>query len=389
MNTDPVNENLSVEKLAPISMPPEGSPTPRKAHLLVKKTPKAYVWFAWILKFSATCYLAVLILMILLESSLVFPGSPSTAGDWSHPGIALEEVVFVSADGTQLHGFFFPNPKSDQYLLFCHGNGENIATIASEMDLLRKQLNVSVFAFDYRGYGKSGGSPWEEGVLADGEAAAVWLADRSQQPIENLIIMGRSLGGGVAVHLASLVDPQALILDRTFSSTVDVAADRYWWLPVRYVMRNQFWSIVRIKRYEGPLFQMHGDKDEVIPIWSGKKLFTASPSEDKFFMEIADLYHNDPWPQEFLGQLDGFLNGEEEQPSKESLIKANTPTPNLNGNATEVIPIAPEAIPLNLNIEKQSRSSGLFDSTSLSSRVSRSCVPSSSNAICNSRGKDA
>jgi fermentation-respiration switch protein FrsA (DUF1100 family) len=277
----------------------------------VKETPKGYIVFAWLLKFSATCYLAILILMILLEPSMVFPGSPISAGDWNHPGIVLEEIDFVSGDGTKLSGYFFPNPKSDQYLLFCHGNGENIATIAGEMDLLRKKLNVSVFAFDYRGYGKSEGSPWEEGVLADGEAAAAWLANRSQQPIEDLIIMGRSLGGGVAVHLAAVLDPQALILDRTFSSTVDVVAERFWWLPVRYVMRNQFWSIVRINRYLGPLFQMHGDKDESIPLWSGKKLFMSSPSEDKYFMEIPGLYHNDPWPAEFLDKLEGFLNGQD------------------------------------------------------------------------------
>jgi len=308
MNTDPNKQSSEL-----LSTLPDGLPTPRKPHLLVKETPKAYVWAAWILKFSATCYLAVLIGMILLESSLVFPGAPITAGDWSHPGIELEEVDFVSADGTKLYGYFFPNPKSDQYLLFCHGNGENIAMIAGEMDLLRKKLNVSVLAFDYRGYGKSAGSPGEEGVLADGEAAASWLANRSQQPIEDLIIMGRSLGGAVAVHLASVLDPQALILDRTFSSTVDVAAERYWWLPVRYVMRNQFWSIVRIKRYAGPLFQMHGDVDESIPLWSGIKLFMASPSEDKFFMEVKGLYHNNPWPQKFLDKLKVFLSGEDDQ----------------------------------------------------------------------------
>jgi uncharacterized protein len=379
MNNEPINKESAKIESEPKSTPPAGLPTPPKARLLVKETPKAYVWLAWILKFSATCYLAILILMILLESSLVFPGSPIAAGDWSHPGIALEEVDFLSTDGTQLHGFFFPNPKSDQFLLFCHGNGENIATIASEMDLLRKQWNVSVFAFDYRGYGKSGGSPGEEGVLADGEAAAKWLANRSQQPIENLIIMGRSLGGGVAVHLASVVDPQALILDRTFSSTVDVAADRYWWLPVRYVMRNQFWSIVRIKRYAGPLFQMHGDKDEVIPIWSGKKLFAAAPSEEKYFMEIAGLYHNDPWPQEFLDQVDGFINGEAELTPKESLIKAKSPTPDLNRNSSEAIPKAPDAS--SSNIDKQSRSSGHWDSTSSSNRVYQG-----SNTVCRSRG---
>jgi len=299
----------------PKSQLPDGLNEP-KPHVLVRETPKAYVWIAWLMKVSAAIYLAVLILMILLETRLVFPGAPTSAGDWNHTGISLEEVEFFSADGTKIYGYYLPNPDSDRYLLFCHGNGENIAMNASEMDILRKRLNASVFVFDYRGFGKSKGSPWEEGIFADGEAASIWLADRSRQPAENQIIMGRSLGGGVAVHLAALLDPKAIVLDRTFSSTVEVAAERYWWLPVRIVMRNQFWSSVKIKKYLGPLLQMHGGADESIPMWSAKKLFTLSPSEDKTFIEIPGLTHNQTWPDDFLDKLKTFLDRVDEYDSR-------------------------------------------------------------------------
>jgi len=302
-----IDSHSSLSQEPHVNPRPAGLTTSTKQRVLVRETPKAYVWFAWFLKGSAAAYLIVLISMIFFETRLVFPGASTTAGDWSHSDISLEEVDFLSRDGTKLYGYFFPNPMSDRCILFCHGNGENIAMNASEMDVLRKRLNASVFVFDYRGFGKSQGTPWEEGIFADAEAASQWLANRSQQSAEDQIIMGRSLGGGVAVHLAALLDPKAIILDRTFSSAVEVAAERYWWLPVRIVMRNQFWSSVKIKKYSGPLLQMHGDADESIPMWSAKKLFLSSPSEDKTFIEIPGLTHNQAWQDDLLDKLKVFL----------------------------------------------------------------------------------
>ena len=254
-------------------------------------------------------YLSILGSLMYFETDLVFPSAGPERGDWGHPGVELEEVDFESADGTQLQGYFLPKQDAAATILFCHGNAENIAMLAHEMDSLRKRMNAQVMVFDYRGYGKSQGKPYESGLFADAEAAAFWLAERTEQNEEDLVLIGRSLGGGVAVHLASKHATRALVLDRTFSSAVDVAASRYWWLPVRFVMRNQFLSIAKIKYHQGPLLQMHGDVDEVIPLWSGQRLFERATTEKKEFQLINGLTHNEPSPEAYLQTLQRFIEG--------------------------------------------------------------------------------
>jgi uncharacterized protein len=259
------------------------------------------------LKLFAGIYLGILGFMMYSETSLVFPGATTDRGDWNHPGIDLEEVEIDVPDGTTISGYFFKQPTAERTLLYCHGNEENIAMLAHEADHMRSELNASVLLFDYRGFGKSEGKPNESGVLADAEAASAWLAKKTGVPEEDFILFGRSLGGGVAVHLACQHDAKAVILDRTFSSAVDVAASRYWWLPVRFVMRNQFLSLARIHHFDGPLLQFHGDIDEVIPFWSAERLFAHSPSNVKEFRPIKGLTHMVPMPLAFIEEMKVWL----------------------------------------------------------------------------------
>ncbi len=261
------------------------------------------------LKLLSLIYLSILGALMYFETELVFPGASSERGDWSHPGIELEEIEFQSVDGTTLVGYFFEKPDAKATILFCHGNAENIAMLASEMHALRERMNANVLVFDYRGFGRSVGKPFERGILEDAEAAALWLADRTNQTEEDLVYVGRSLGGGVAVHLASIFGGRGLVLDRTFSSTVDVAASRYWWLPVRFVMRNQFLSLAKIKYFDGPVLQMHGDLDEVIPLWSAQRLFERSPSQVKEFQLVEGLTHYVPSPEVYFAKLQQFIEG--------------------------------------------------------------------------------
>lgn len=258
-------------------------------------------------KVISTSYLGILAFLMFSETRLVFPGAGVERGDWTHPGVELEEVDFESSDGTKLHGHFFPKPGSSEALLICHGNAENVALMAEEADRFRQQLNLNVFVFDFRGFGKSLGKPSESAVLADAQAASAWLAERVGCDESELFLFGRSLGGGIAVDLAGRNGTKGLILDRTFSSAVDVAASRYWWLPIRFVMRNQFLSIAKIGRYRGPLLQLHGDVDEVIPLWSAQRLFDFSPSPEKEFRLVPGLAHTVPMPESFYRDMDDFI----------------------------------------------------------------------------------
>jgi uncharacterized protein len=164
-----------------------------------------------------------------------------------------------------------------------------------------------VLIFDYRGYGRSEGVPTEQGILADGRAARKWLATRVGVGESQIVMMGESLGGGVAVDLAAADGARGLILENTFSSLPDVAAAHYPWLPVHFLMRAQLNSAAKIPNYHGPLLQVHGDHDQVIPFALGKKLFDAA-NEPKQFIVIPNGDHNDPRTPAFLKAMDAFID---------------------------------------------------------------------------------
>lgn len=255
----------------------------------------------------ATIYLGMLVLLMLLETTLLYPAPPLARGDWQADWLDHEDVYFTSSDGTALHGWYCPMVDARFSILFCHGNGEDVSNLADELDLLRQNYQANVFAFDYRGYGHSQGRPFEAGILADGEAAQRWLAERIGQEPGQIVLWGRSLGGAVAVHLASRLGAAALVLDRTFSSMVDVAASHYPWLPIRWVMRNRYPSIDKLPRYTGPLIQFHGRPDEIVPYRFAQALFASSHSTNKQFITSDSLFHNDPWPNEYYQRVQEFL----------------------------------------------------------------------------------
>ncbi len=252
-------------------------------------------------------YLIVVLLMMWFETLLLFPTWQIPTGDWNPAGIAFEDVMFKSADGTRINGWYFAHPEPQALVLYCHGNGEDLSHMGEYLDNLREQYQISVFALDYRGYGKSEGKPNEKGVLADGRAAQEWLAARTGVAPDQIVLWGRSIGGGVAVPLAVDLGARALILERTFSSVPDVAARHYWWLPVRCLMRNRFDSRARIGQYHGPLLQCHGTADDVVPFALAKNLFDAAASDNKRFVAMPGVTHNAPNTKAYYTELRRFL----------------------------------------------------------------------------------
>jgi hypothetical protein len=253
-------------------------------------------------------YLCIVLTMLLLESWLVYPAPPIEVGDWNPVGLNHEDVWFESADGTKLHGWFVPHPQPKRVILYCHGNGEHIGFNADLAARLRDSLSASVFLFDYRGYGRSDGRPSEAGCIADGLAAQTWLAGRAGVGPSDVVLMGRSLGGAVAVAVAAEQGARALILENSFPTMPEIAAVHFPWLPVRWAMRNRYDSLSRISRYSGPLVQSHGLADNLIPIDLARRLFEAADGRTKKWIEFPDLGHNSPWPTQYYNDLAAFLD---------------------------------------------------------------------------------
>lgn len=254
----------------------------------------------------ALSYIGIAVMMMALERYLVYLPVRYPHGYWNHNGTNIEEVNFNASDGTRLHGWFYPQEDATEVVMFAHGNGGNLTYWKEYIAELRARFEIAVFIFDYRGYGRSEGVPSEKGILDDARSARAWLADRASISEQKIVLMGQSLGGGVAVDLAARDGARALILDRAFDSLPDVAAVHYPWLPVRWLMRNRLDARAIIGNYGGPLLQIHGDVDHIVPRANGERLFEAA-GEPKEFVCLPGLGHNDYPTEEFFRTLGRFF----------------------------------------------------------------------------------
>ena len=230
----------------------------------------------------------------------------ATSADLGRP---CDDVWFKARDGVELNGWFFPagtnSPRGHLAILICHGNGGNIShRFGLHQALL--ETGASLFAFDYRGYGRSQGRPSEEGTYLDAQAAHEWLRQKGFAG-KNIIVFGESLGGGVASELCLREETGGLILQSTFTSIPDIGAELYPWLPVRWMSRIKYDTRAKLPRLKIPVLIMHGRQDELIGFLHSERNFAAA-NEPKVFWEIKGE-HNDPLADrpQFLEGIEKFL----------------------------------------------------------------------------------
>jgi fermentation-respiration switch protein FrsA (DUF1100 family) len=243
-------------------------------------------------------YFLILIAAYLFQSRFVFFPDRVLAGDPGDVGLGFEEV-WLDSGGQRIHGWFIPAEPAEAAeapratLLFCHGNGGNIG---HRLDSIKQfhDLRLSVLIFDYRGYGQSEGKPGERKTYQDARAAWDYLTgDRGLRPDE-IVLFGRSLGGAVAIELATETDPMALVIESSFTSAIDMGARLYPWLPIRLVRRIRYDSLRRVGDVDVPKLFIHSIDDEVIPFGMGKRLYGRA-RRPKQFLKIHG------------GHQDGFL----------------------------------------------------------------------------------
>jgi uncharacterized protein len=259
------------------------------------------LWFAGLLAFGYG--LVVLLMYFNQRSFLYFPERertpPATAGFR-----AARELTLETTDGERVIAWHLP-PEGDQpVILYFHGNGGSLRLRAERFAALTAD-GTGLLAVSYRGYGGSSGIPTEQGLIRDAEAAHRFAAER--YPARRIVLWGESLGTGVAVAIAAAHPIGGLILESPFTSTVDVAAAIYWFLPVRLLMQDQFRSDQRIGRVTAPVLVMHGDRDATVPIGYGERLF-AMIKAPKQFVRFAGGGHSNLDGFGALGAARNFLN---------------------------------------------------------------------------------
>jgi fermentation-respiration switch protein FrsA (DUF1100 family) len=267
----------------------------------------------WLIGTAVLLYLAIVALLWFAESRLIyFPGAERRLTPPA-PGLALpvERAQFSSEDGVKLVGWIMPAADATNgfWLLVCHGNAGNLSQFDRPAHYAAlRELGLHLFAFDYRGYGESGGTPSEHGLYRDADAAYRYLREELGVPAERIIPFGHSLGSAVAIDLASRARVAGLIVEGGLISVVQRGQELYPFIPVRWIARTRFSSIDKIPQVTVPKLFLHAVADEVIPLSHGLRLFQAA-AEPKTFVELRGT-HSDAFAVDssrYFGSIADFL----------------------------------------------------------------------------------
>ena len=233
----------------------------------------------------ASGYAGVSFVMYFIQSKFVYHPRRELSGTPSDNGLDFEDATLTTEDGIVIHGWFVPAEHQRCTILFCHGNTGNIADRRGMIEIYHR-IGMSVFIFDYRGFGKSGGVPTEEGTYLDAETAWKYLTETRGIDPGSIVIWGRSLGGAVGARLARDRKPGALVLESTFISLTELGRTLYTWLPVRLLLRFTYPTIDFLRGVTCPVLVIHSPEDDLVPAGHGRALFAAA-HDPKDFVEIS------------------------------------------------------------------------------------------------------
>jgi fermentation-respiration switch protein FrsA (DUF1100 family) len=258
----------------------------------------------WLAARIALLVVAGLVAFVMLfeDRFIYFPTKyPEGAWDVASRGdsrVKVEDVWFQAADGVRLHGWYCTprdaeagaQPQRRMTLLWFHGNAGNVTSRYGMVQGL-VGLPAEVFIIDYRGYGRSEGSPSEQGLYLDARAAWDYLTGARGVPPANIVVFGDSLGGAVAIDLAMRVAPAGLVVQSSFTSIRDMAAEVMPFVP-GFILRTKMDSLSKIVKVRAPKLFIHSPADELVPYRFGRALYDAAPEPKKFY-EVKGASHNE------------------------------------------------------------------------------------------------
>ncbi len=262
--------------------------------------------FIKILLAIALFYLAAIIAIYFAQALFIYaPHMPTRelVATPSDIGLDYESLKLNTKDNEQIHAWYIPTQNhTAKTVLFLHGNAGNISHRLETIKIFN-QLNLNILILDYRGFGKSTGKPSEHGIYIDADTAWQYLIEEKNLSSDQIIIAGRSLGGGAAAELAKKVQPAMLILESTFTSMTEVSAIHYPFMPTSLIVKHEYETLDKLKDIHSPVVIAHSKNDEVIPFEHSQRNFAAA-NEPKKFITLQGGHGNG-----FLFSINTYVNG--------------------------------------------------------------------------------
>jgi len=258
---------------------------------------------AGLLAFFILTYAAFL---LLFENKIIFHPLPYPDGFWNPTslGVPAQDIYFESEDGVKLHAWFIPAPNAVATLLWFHGNAGNLSHRLDNIQRL-KRLNLNIFIFDYRGYGRSEGVPNEKGIYKDSRAAYKQVLAMDGVSVDSLFFFGRSLGGICAVETAMNHPARGLILESVFTNSADMSRTVFPLIPLGWAVRSKLDAVGTVPHLKLAKLFLHGTRDEIVPYDLGRKLFEKAENP-KTFYAIEGAGHNDTYILGGVGYFDAL-----------------------------------------------------------------------------------
>lgn len=230
--------------------------------------------------------------VVVMQPRMAFFPWPGVQRTPASAGIPFQDLMIKTSDGVTLHGWWMEHPSPRARIVYWHGNGGNLSLW---MDVLVDQhrRGFSVMAVDYRGYGNSTGSPTEQGMYRDVEAATRHYVEQYRRPGVRTIYWGRSLGCAAASRAAVDNAPDALVLESPFPDVKALFAGNPLMSVLAVFSTYRFDTSRHLETYRGPLLVVHGNADTVIPFAAGRQVYDRAQTAQKQFLVLEGADHND------------------------------------------------------------------------------------------------